>query len=79
MGVSERVSHGVSPRPPDTLGTLSGHFFNTPEQGLEGLAVGHSLGHPDFWEHPVGHSPGHFEPEGPERLFWLVGASPRLE
>ena len=58
--------------------TLSGHLFDTPEPKAQRHPVGHSLGHPHFRGHPVGHSPGHFGPEGPGRLFWLVGAFPIL-
>ena len=60
--------------------TLRGHSGDTswtlrsPRRHPEG----HSLGHPHFRGHPVGHSPGHFGPEGPERLFWLVGAFAKL-
>ena len=54
---------------------------------LSGMFVFYSPGPGDtpwdtpshFRGHPVGHSPGHFGPEGPERLFWLVGAFPTLE
>ena len=46
----------------DTMGTLSGHFLDTPEPGarrVQGHPVGHSLGHPRFRGHPRGYSVGH--------------------
>ena len=51
----------VSPECPghlfDTPGTLSGHFLDTPEPGARRAP-----------ETPRGTLPGHFGPEGPERL-----------
>ena len=41
----------------DTLGTLSGHFLDTPEPGAE-HPVGHSLGHPPFSGATLGDTPG---------------------
>ena len=41
----------------DTPGTLSGHFWDTPEPGAQRAL-----------ETPRGTLPGHFGPEGPERL-----------
>ena len=41
----------------DTPGTLSGHFLDTPEPGAQRAP-----------ETPRGTLPGHFGPEGPERL-----------
>ena len=53
--------------------TLWGHSRDTfwalwsPEpEGPPTQSPGHSLGHPDFRGHSVGHFPGHFGPEGPE-------------
>ena len=54
----------MSKRCPDTLETLSGHLLDT-GMAPETLPR-HSLVHPDFRGHSLGHSPGHFGPEGPE-------------
>ena len=60
--------------------TLSGHLLDTLGPGPERHprhSPGHSLGHPDFREHPLGHSPGHFGPEGPEASCRGSGMSQR--
>ena len=52
-----RVSPECQKGVPDTLGTLSGHFLDTPEPGARRAP-----------ETPRGTLPGHFGPEGRERL-----------
>ena len=52
----------------DTPGTLPGHLLDTPEAGARrtlGTPPGHSVRHPDFRGHSIGHSRGHSGPEGP--------------
>ena len=92
IGVSERVSGGVSRGPrvskrcPESVSGVSGHLFDTPETlsghlldtlGPEGPPR-HSPGH--SLGHPDfrGHSPGHFGPEGPEASCGGLGMSQSL-
>ena len=49
---------------PDTPGTLSGHFLDTPEPGARRRhSARHSRRHPDFRGHSRRHSWRHFGPE----------------
>ena len=57
-----RVSPECQKGVPHTPGTLSGHFSDTPEPGARRAP-----------ETPRGTLPGHFGPEGPERLLSQVG------
>ena len=86
MGVSEGVSHGVSKRCPDSVPGVSGHLFDTVGTPFWHSGARGPKGPGDTpWDTPLdtpsfgdtlSDSPGHFGPEGPERLFWLVGAFP---
>ena len=55
----------------DTFWTLLGPG----PQGPPRHSARHSLGHPDFWGHSLGHSGGHFGPEGPEAYCRGLGMS----
>ena len=60
-----RVSSECQKGVPDTLGTLWGHFLDTPEPGARrarGHPIGHSLGHPPIFGDTLGDTSG---PKGP--------------
>ena len=63
-----RVSRECQKGVPDTLGTLLWHSGAWGPKGPRDTFWDTPSNTPCFREHSLGHSPGHFGPEGPERL-----------